>query len=225
MGFNATKGVGKDFEQPNPGNYPAACIQVIDLGMQDKEWAGVKSSSRQCRISWELPGELMEDGKTPFMVSKFYTVSTHEKSNMRPDFESWLGQAFTPEQEACFDLFTVAGKPCLLNCVSKQKTQGGTTIVVAGITPLPAAMVHLVASLYNPIVKFSVDDYNAGDQAAIDTYNGLTDWLKGKINLGGQTHMDVPTDQHPVDVSMQEAIQKTREESENPGEGQEEPNF
>ena len=42
MGLPATKGGGGDFEQPNPDNYPAMCVQVIDLGMQEKENEAVR---------------------------------------------------------------------------------------------------------------------------------------------------------------------------------------
>jgi len=215
MPFNAKNSGGADFEQPNPGNYPAVCVQVIDLGMQERKWQDVKSMSRQCRISWELPGQLMKDGNTPFMVSKFYTVSTNKKSNMRPDFESWRGKAFTEDEINCFDMFTIAGTACLLNCVSKQKTSGGTTIVVTGITPLPAAMAHLVGSLHNSIQKFSVDDYNDGDALAIETLDGLTDWLKGKINLDA-------SQLHGVKAEPYEPHTGTAE-SENPAEGQDKP--
>ena len=35
-------------------NHPARCVEVIDLGTQEEEWEGEKSSKHKIRITWEL---------------------------------------------------------------------------------------------------------------------------------------------------------------------------
>lgn len=193
MGLIATNSGGNDFELAPAGNHPAKCFQVIDLGMQQEEYMGVKSMKRKCVVWWELPGSLMKDGR-PFVINKWYTVTTSEMGNMRPDFESWRGKDFTEDEIKSFEVFDVIGAACLLNCVAGVKQGGGNKITVAGITPLPAAMAHLVGSLHNPIQKFSVDNYNDGDTEAIKTFDGLADYWKNTINLTGQASQDVYKD-------------------------------
>lgn len=176
MGLTATN-KGGDFEQAPTGNHPATCIQVIDLGMQESTGSWGTKVQHQCLVRWELPLALMEDGK-PFSMSKFYTLSTHEKANLRIDLVSWRGRDFTPEEEACFDVFDILGKKCLLNCTENKK---GKTVVSA-VSPLPAGME--ISPPVNPLVKFSIDDYLAGDAEHVGAYGEFSDWLKGKINMG-----------------------------------------
>ena len=179
MGLTA-KNSGGDFELAPVGNHPAVCVGVIDLGMQTSEYQGTTSIKHQCRIDWELPTQLMDDGR-PFTISKFYTVSTGEKSNMARDFQAWRGRDFTEAEAQAFDVFTVAGKACLLNCVGYQKLNKDKGVKVASISPLPKEMKASVSTVTNPIVKFALEDYNNGDQDAIDAFEGLSDWFKDTI--------------------------------------------
>lgn len=79
---------GGSFELPPQETCLAVCTSVVDLGHQENET--FHNVSRQVLITWELPEQLMQDER-PFVVSKFYTVSLHEKSNMRQMLESWRG--------------------------------------------------------------------------------------------------------------------------------------
>ena len=67
----------------------------------------------------------MSDGR-PFAISKRYTLSTHTKSTLRKDLESWRGRAFTPEEEEAFDVANVCGAYCLLNVTHNQGGDGNT---------------------------------------------------------------------------------------------------
>jgi len=219
MPLTATSKGGGDFELAPAGNHPAICIQVIDLGMQESQF-GVK---RQCRISWELVDQYMKDGQ-PFMVSKYYTVSSHQKSNLRIDCESWRGKSFTLSEEAQFDVFAMAGKNCMVNCVLGKTLKGEDKIEVSGITPIPAAIVHMASSPTNPVQTFSIDDYNNGDILAIQTFDSLTSWLKEKINLddrrsGAPEPLEGSGGHH--EVRRTPSPQSVTPESENPAEGME----
>jgi hypothetical protein len=59
-------------------------------------------------ITWELPTELEvfheEKGEEPYVVSKTYTLSMHEKATLRRDLESWRGQGFTEKEAEAFIL-------------------------------------------------------------------------------------------------------------------------
>lgn len=158
---------GGTFENPKPDTYVATCRQIIDLGTQDSDYQGVKSSKHQVLVGWELD-ELMEDGR-PFVVSKFYTASLNEKSNFRHDLASWRGRDFTADELAGFDPSAILGKSCQLGIIlnEKGKTKVGT------VTKLHKSM--SAPPLVNPIVYFSFMKF---DQAVFD---GLSQGIKDII--------------------------------------------
>jgi hypothetical protein len=77
---------------------------------------------------WELPEELMDDGK-PFVISKFYTNSLNEKATLRADLMSWRGRDFTSEELRGFDLQSILGAPCLINVVHDENKKAKVTSV------------------------------------------------------------------------------------------------
>jgi len=147
---------GGDFKQVDPGTYPARCIAIIDLGTQDSEYQGQKRKRRQAMLVWELPTEMMEtkDGEKPMTVSKFYTVSLSEKSNLRPDLEAWRGRAFTPEELAGFDLNNVLDKPCMVSVTHNEKGKAR----VSSVAKLVKGM-SVPDAVHKPFI-FSLDNFD-----------------------------------------------------------------
>lgn len=82
---------GGDFEQAPAGSHIARCVKLTDLGTQEGEYEGVKNTRNQVLCTWELPIELMDDGK-PFLVSKFYTNSLVVKATLHRHLVSWRGR-------------------------------------------------------------------------------------------------------------------------------------
>ncbi len=167
---------GGNFELTPAGNHIGVCYMVCDLGEQETEWQGVAKMTRKVRISWELPGELMADGR-PFSASKKYTLSLSDKSNLRADLESWRGRAFTEQELDGFDLFNVIGKACMLNVIHKTGEKGNYP-VVSSIAALPKGMP--APKPVNDLVAFSLEDSDAKEKFA-----GLPDWLQKIINARG----------------------------------------
>jgi hypothetical protein len=97
------------------GLHPAVCVDVVDLGLKDSPWG----QKRKVRIVWEI-AERMKDGK-PFIASKQYTLSLHDKSSLHKDLRSWRGQPFTAEELEGFDLEKVLGVPCQILIVHQEK--------------------------------------------------------------------------------------------------------
>lgn len=135
MGRYATEtGGGRDFKQAPAGNHIARCIQIIDIGSQEKEWQGKKYLAPQIIIRWELPFETDEfDGETkPLIVSRYYTNSLSEKANLRADLESWRGRQFTVEELMKFDMEKILGQPCTVSIVHTDKGKA-KVVGVAGV--------------------------------------------------------------------------------------------
>lgn len=144
---------GGTWEEPEPGNHVARCIRVIELGTQRKEYQGKVDFKKQTLVVWELPTEMMEDGK-PFTISKWYTASLNEKANLRRDLENWRGTPFTEAELEGFDQRNILDKPCLLNVIKNEK---GKT-VVGSIAKIPKGMA--VPQRVNETLFYDLEDHN-----------------------------------------------------------------
>jgi len=144
---------GKEWEEPETGNHVARCIRVIELGTQRNEYQGKESFKKQTLVVWELPTELMTDGK-PFTISKWYTASLNEKANLRRDLENWRGRPFTEEELAGFDQRNILEKPCLLNVIKNDKGK----VIVGSVSAVPKGMT--APPQVNPTLFYDLEDHN-----------------------------------------------------------------
>ncbi len=120
-----------EFELAPQGSTVAVCYRVIDLGTQQTNFG----AKHQILISWELPDELMKDGR-PFSIGKKYTYSSHEKSALRRDLESWRGMPFKNEEIENFDISKLIGAGCMIGIIHKE-TDRSTFANVDAILRLP----------------------------------------------------------------------------------------
>ena len=141
-----------NFEKAPTGTVQAVCTFIHDIGHQPGEYQGRPNVRHQIIVSWEL-SEKMTQGEyagKPFMVSKYYTLSLSEKSNLRKDLENWRGKAFTAEELAGFDVEAIKNANCLL---SITETENGKR-KVSGVAALPKGMAPIEASQILPSPKF-----------------------------------------------------------------------
>lgn len=111
--------------QIEPGTYLARCYSMIHIGTNSFTYQGENKSSNQVRISFELPTEKFsfkegEDPK-PFVVSKYYTLSLHEKSKLRPMLEGWRGKKFTDDEIKDFEISNLVGVPAFISIIHNDK--------------------------------------------------------------------------------------------------------
>lgn len=121
------------------GLQPAICCDVADRGFQENKFQPgkkIQKASIHWLIADKIPaiythpythertntGELA--GK-PFMVSRWFTMSLHEKAGLRAFLRAWRGRDFTREQLAGFDLETLIGVRCALNISHSQAESTG----------------------------------------------------------------------------------------------------
>lgn len=192
------KNEGKDFEITPAGNFVGRCYQIVDLGWQTSEWNGERKNQHKVRISFELPTELMKEGENagrPFSVSNNYTVSLHEKSNLRKALEAWRGKKFSDTELEGFELDKIIGLPCMIQVIHNE-VGDKTYANISSIASLPAGVECPEA--VNPQLVYD------NDKATEDEFQALPEWLRNKINRGGKSESSVATTN-----------------SENPGEGME----
>jgi len=164
---------GGDFELAPQGNHLARCIMVCDLGEQERTYNGETKIVHQVRINFEIQ-ETMSDGR-PFVIGQNYTLSLSPKAILRKHLEGWRGRTFTTEELEGFDLFCVAGLPCMVQVLHNPSKDGLKNYAnINSISSVPKGVE--VPNAVNEIVTYSTAEH---DQAVFD---GLPEWLRDKIN-------------------------------------------
>lgn len=137
--LTASASSGGSFAPIPEGTYSAVCNMLVDLGMQRNET--YNNVSRKVLIGWQLPDETIEiDGKEePRAISKRYTLSLDDRSNLRADLAAWRGRDFTQEELQAFDLRNIVGAPCLINIIHKENN-GKKYANISSIMALPKGM-------------------------------------------------------------------------------------
>ena len=157
------------------GTHLARCYQMIEIGTVKENIMGTEKVLTKVRVGWELPEEKRDFGKgeQPFSISKEYTLSMHEKSNLRKDLESWRGKGFSDKDAEGFDITKLLGVPCMLNIIHREAKNGNVYDNIAGIMPVPKTM--KCPEQENKTFVLSYDHF---DHAAFET---LPDFIKDKM--------------------------------------------
>lgn len=161
------------------GNYIARCYQMIEIGTVTEIVMGQPKTLKKVRIGWELPEETrvfrQENGEQPLVISKEYTLSMNEKSNLRKDLKSWRGKDFTEEEAKSFDITKLLGQPCMLNIIHNPSKSDPTKIYeqISGITSIPKGM--KVPAQVNDTVMISYDSFDK------EAFEALPDFIKVKM--------------------------------------------
>lgn len=170
------KSEGGNFEITPAGTFVGRCYRFIDLGSHEQEFQGEsKGMKRLVMIGFELPTELMTDGR-PFSIHKRYTFSTHEKATMRKDLEAWRGAKFSDSDfgPGGFDVRNLLGVACTLTIVHSEK--GNDTY--SNLASIGKAMKGMpVPDPVNPPVFLSLDP----EEFDAKVFDSLSDKLKDFI--------------------------------------------
>jgi hypothetical protein len=106
----------KPFTPAPEGVWPAVCVDVVNLGMEDSPWGPL----HKCRIVWEISALMPETGNR-FIQGQKYTVSLGEKANLYKMLKVWRGKDFTADELSAFDLENIFNKPCQLVIIHTEK--------------------------------------------------------------------------------------------------------
>lgn len=172
---------GSSYEPMEPGNYVARCIKMIHYGTITEDYLGTPKTLNKVQLTWELPTELKvfseEKGEQPYVLSKDFTLSMHEKASLRKWLEAWRSKAFTNAESEAFDITNLIGKACMLNVI--RTTKGDKTYAnISGVSSIPKGL--SCPPQINDSVVFSVDDFK---QELFDTF---PDYIKDKIKSSAE---------------------------------------
>lgn len=177
MAINATsESNGGNFTPVPSGTHVARCYQMIELGTITEPYLGEMKTSKKVRIGWELPLETKEfkqgEGQKPYVISKDFTLSMHEKATLRKFLESWRGKAFTEEDAKKFDITKLIGAPCMMSVVEEAK-EGKSYSKISNVSTMPKGMV-----CPDQVNETFVLSYDAFD---FDKFNTLPKFIKEKM--------------------------------------------
>jgi hypothetical protein len=166
---------------PAPGGlWRAVCVDVVDLGPMPNNFG--KPPSPMVRLVWELE-EKMEDGR-PYVASRMYKQSLHEKSSLRKDLQTWRGKSFTADELKGFDLEKLLGVNSQIQIMHKLSTDGTKTYAnVTGIMPPAKGLPQLQPS--ESYVRHQDRDGNAPHDQS-NTIDDDADALTGGPTGDGQ---------------------------------------
>lgn len=169
----SNEGAVGDYKPCPEGNHAARLYMLVDLGLHEKTWQGETKIKHLVHLGWELPDELMEDGR-PFTISARLTYSMHEKSTLRKFIEGWRGAKFKDEEVAEFDITKLVGRACMVQVAHRKANNGNTYADVIAVTSLPKGM-QVPPGVNDPLI-YSPESH----QQAI--YDRLSPFLKKLIS-------------------------------------------
>jgi hypothetical protein len=192
MSIIAEKPEGGNFIQVEPGTYVARCYSMIEIGTIEVEFKGEKKKQHKVSITWELPTETAvfneDKGPEPFVVSKKYTLSMHEKSNLRKDLESWRGKGYTDKEAERVDITKLIGQPCLLSVIQSPRPDdpSKTYTAISSITKMMKG--QECPDQINPTRVLAYDEFNW------EVFDSLSDYMKDQIRSSEEfKNMQEPT--------------------------------
>ena len=154
------------------GVYTAISSMIIDLGIQRSERYG--KSSRKFIIVWNILNEYVEVNgeQLPRVMSKEYTMSLGEKSNLRKDLQAWRGKQFTPEELEGFNLLNILNKGCQLQILNTENN-GKTYTNIVSIMALPKGTE--ITKLEKTVV------FDTYDEKTWNSYTEIPKWMQERI--------------------------------------------
>ncbi len=118
------------------GPQQAVCVDVVDLGMQEEQWGDEPAQMKhKVKLVWHS-AEIDPETDRPYVISKRYNLSLHEKATLLKDLEAWRGRAFTEAELDAFDLEQLIGVNAYLS-ITHRTTKKGTFANVGSIMKLP----------------------------------------------------------------------------------------
>lgn len=113
---------GGDFKPHVEGIHPAICVDVIDMGLMETEFQGIRRMQQKLRLVFETE-QKTDDGKN-CTISKSFTASLHPKARLSEFLGKWRGRPVVPGES--IDLSKLIGANCTL-VISHQQNMVGRT--------------------------------------------------------------------------------------------------
>ena len=182
------------------GTHVARCYSMIHIGTVEWEWQGETKYSNKIRVTFELPHEMRDFSgeQKPMVISKEYTLSLHEKSNLRRDLEGWRGKSFNNKELAHFDITNLISKECNISVIHKTSKSGNEFAQIGSISGITKGT--KCPKQFNDSFIFNYEDNFNEDWLELQP-EWIKDQIKGtdeyKNKMNQKKFQDTPTDDMP----------------------------
>lgn len=175
-----------NYEPLASGTYPARLYQIIHIGTIPNEYLGEIKHLDKVRLGFEFPTETKvfteEKGEQPYVLSVEFTLSMHEKANLRKFIEAWLGKRLSDAEAINTDIEEFLGKEGLANVVHSEAKNGNVYANIQSISPLPKGLT--CPSAVNPTFVLNYTD--KWNRAA---FEALPEFLREKMSQSAEYEM------------------------------------
>lgn len=188
---------GKNIPPLESGVYTGICVGVVDLGEQKNERFG----KYQDRVAFffEITGEFVDVGEgelKPRWLSKEFTASLNERSNLAKTLQSWRSRPFSADELKGFDLSQLVGQGCQLQVMENEKNDRVYN-TIEQIMGLPKGV-----AASEPISETFVFDMGKLEQAEA-VFPKLPEWVQKRVEKS-TTWTDLHQNIEPLDVRLDE---------------------
>lgn len=121
---------GGDYAPIPTGMHRAILINYFDVGLQPGFQGDMPR--KKVVLLWELEARNDKTGKK-FTITKTYTQSIGDKSNLGNDLSSWRGRPFNADEKKAFNMDNIKGKPCQVNVLPKEP--GSEKVKLTAVLP------------------------------------------------------------------------------------------
>ena len=158
----------KEYQIAPKGMHVGTLYSLVDLGTQIMEYQGEVKVRRRIYMTFELPEDLMEDGR-PFSIGKEYTLSTNENATLTEHLTTWRDI----KNVKGFDLKSLLGESANLSIVYAESAKGRTYAKIISLGQLMNS--QKLPAIHNDLVYFSMNQFDES------VYQKLPEWMKGRI--------------------------------------------
>ncbi len=137
--ITAKAGPSVEYAKAPEGQHQCVLVDVIDLRMHENSYMGEsKGMVHKCALVFQVDEVNPDTGKR-FEMSKDFTVSMHEKANLRKFLAMWRGKSYTDkEAEEGAPLHKLEGVNGLMTIEHRQSKQNPerTYANIISVTPM-----------------------------------------------------------------------------------------
>ena len=193
-----------EFPVLDEGGYVARVYSIVDIGVHQTNFG----AKQQVVVTWELPTELGTDG-LPYCISKFYTLSLHEKASLRKAIESMKGKIpddKLTDQKFVDGLFQkTLGTPCQLSISQYENKEGYMRNGIEAIGKLIKGTA--VPEAVNEPVLLDLDNFKQ------EAFDKVPEWIQGKVVEGRAALKGGAGDDNDDDIPFDKDSPATDEEA------------
>ncbi|MEI8290260.1 MAG: hypothetical protein WCH99_12385 [Verrucomicrobiota bacterium] len=146
MSLTLTNTKGGDFTPHPEGYHGAVCIDVMDCGMMETSFQGVKKMVHKLKLVFE--SEAVTEKGVRCTIQKVLTASLAPKANLAKLLGTWRGRPIAEGEK--IDLNKLIGTSCAI-LVSHQKSPDGTKIYANIDAITKPIKVVIPSGTYDPV--------------------------------------------------------------------------